>query len=84
MTRRAIVLALTVGLLLAPLFVRGASAQEQQAVARTIIGLYDSRREPEIRLTRIHKLIEMPLNHLGLRGLGHGGPRQGYTLRRPG
>jgi polysaccharide biosynthesis protein PelA len=67
MTRRAIVLALTVGLLLAPLFVRGASAQEQQAVARTIIGLYDSRREPEIRLTRIHKLIEMPLNHLGLK-----------------
>ena len=33
---------------------------------RTILALYNSKDEPEIRFTRIHRVVEMPLNHLGL------------------
>ncbi|MFV0474855.1 MAG: hypothetical protein ACK5MQ_11720, partial [Pikeienuella sp.] len=39
----------------------GAPAPE----ARTIIGLYDSREEPDPRDTRLHHFLELPLNHLG-------------------
>lgn len=33
--------------------------------ARVVIGLYDSREEPEPRDTRLHRFLELPLNHLG-------------------
>lgn len=33
---------------------------------RTILGLYDSRVDVSVRRSRLHRLIEMPLNHLGL------------------
>ncbi|MCX6628864.1 MAG: hypothetical protein NTW28_14685 [Candidatus Solibacter sp.] len=35
-------------------------------VPRTILALYDSRYHKDARDTRIHRLLEMPLNHLGL------------------
>jgi polysaccharide biosynthesis protein PelA len=36
-----------------------------RAVKRTLLGLYDSRVESAPSKTRLHKLAEMPLNHLG-------------------
>jgi polysaccharide biosynthesis protein PelA len=33
---------------------------------RTVLAFYNSKDEPEIRLTQIHRVVEMPLNHLGL------------------
>jgi polysaccharide biosynthesis protein PelA len=36
-------------------------------VKRDIIGLYDSAAEPAPAVTRLHKLLELPLNHLGYR-----------------
>ncbi len=39
---------------------------EYKLVPRVIIGLYDSKATPEIKGSRIHKFLEMPLNHLGL------------------
>lgn len=33
--------------------------------ARVVLGLYDSREEPEPRDTRLHRFLELPLNHLG-------------------
>jgi polysaccharide biosynthesis protein PelA len=36
-----------------------------RTVKRQILALYDSRQEGASHLTRIHKLAEMPLNHLG-------------------
>jgi hypothetical protein len=35
-------------------------------VPRTILAVYDSRVHRDVRDTRIHRLLEMPLNHLGL------------------
>ena len=35
-------------------------------VPRTILALYDSHNEPKINESRIHRMAEMPLNHLGL------------------
>jgi hypothetical protein len=35
-------------------------------VPRTILAVYDSRLHRDVRDTRIHRLLEMPLNHLGL------------------
>jgi polysaccharide biosynthesis protein PelA len=35
-------------------------------VRRCVIALYDSANEEDVRDTRIHRLLEMPLNHLGL------------------
>ena len=34
-------------------------------VPRTILGLYDARRDPDVRDTRLHKFIEFPLNFFG-------------------
>lgn len=42
-----------------------------QDIPRTILALYDGRDEPTIRLTRIHAMAEMPLNHLGLTVVYH-------------
>ncbi len=42
-------------------------AKAPSAVPRTIITFYDSKENPDIRLTRIHRYVEMPLNHLGLK-----------------
>ena len=35
-------------------------------VPRVILAIYDSRYQKDVRDTRIHRLLEMPLNHLGL------------------
>ncbi|MFQ5450078.1 MAG: hypothetical protein ACE5E9_05580 [Nitrospinaceae bacterium] len=35
-------------------------------VPRNILAFYDSRENPDIRTTQIHRLAEMPLNYLGL------------------
>jgi polysaccharide biosynthesis protein PelA len=43
------------------------SADAQPTVPRTIITFYDSKENPDIRLTRTHRYVEMPLNHLGLK-----------------
>ena len=42
-----------------------------RAVKRDILALYDSRAEGAPHLTRLHKLAEMPLNHLGYRLVYH-------------
>ncbi len=36
-----------------------------RAVTRTVLALYDSKQEGLPHLTRLHKLAEMPINHLG-------------------
>jgi len=43
-----------------------APATAQQTVPRTILALVDLREESTIRLSRIHTMAELPLNHLGL------------------
>ncbi len=57
---RALALLLVVLLLLAP------GQSRADPAPRTILALWDSREEERIRLTRIHTMAEMPLNHLGL------------------
>ncbi|MBV9532602.1 MAG: hypothetical protein JO283_16455 [Bradyrhizobium sp.] len=42
-----------------------ARAQEPVPVKREILALYDGAQESEADFTRIHRLAEMPLNHLG-------------------
>jgi hypothetical protein len=44
----------------------GAPAAAIRPVPRTILAVYDSRYHKDVRDTRIHRLLEMPLNHLGL------------------
>ena len=43
------------------------SADVQPNVPRTIITFYDSKENPDVRMTRSHRYVEMPLNHLGLK-----------------
>lgn len=43
------------------------SAKAESTVPRTILAFYDSKENPDIRLTRSHRFVEMPLNHLGLK-----------------
>src|SRR5690606_4578944 len=38
-----------------------------RAVKRTVIALYDAKREAALHETRLHRFAEMPLNHLGYR-----------------
>jgi len=56
--------------LIAALVVFAGAAPAQTAVGddidRVVIGLYDSRTDVSVRRSRIHRLAEMPLNHLGL------------------
>jgi polysaccharide biosynthesis protein PelA len=50
-------------------FVTAGSAAEERAprvVPRVILAVYDSHYRRDVRDTRIHQLLEMPLNHLGL------------------
>lgn len=42
-------------------------ANTEPTVPRTIITFYDSKENPDIRMTRTHRYVEMPLNHLGLK-----------------
>jgi len=42
-------------------------ADQKQPIPRTILAFYDSQESPNIRMTRIHRMAEMPLNHLGLK-----------------
>jgi hypothetical protein len=39
---------------------------QSRVVPRVILAVYDSHYQRELRDTRIHRLLEMPLNHLGL------------------
>jgi len=39
----------------------------QSPVPRTIVTFYDSKENSDIRMTRAHRYVEMPLNHLGLK-----------------
>ncbi len=41
------------------------------AIKRDILALYSSREEPSIKDTRLHKYLEMPANHVGLRFVYH-------------
>jgi len=43
------------------------SAGALTTVPRTILTFYDSKENPDIRMTRSHRYVEMPLNHLGLK-----------------
>ena len=45
---------------------RMSMAEQGRELPRVILGLFDSRREPNPEESRIHRLLEMPLNHLGL------------------
>lgn len=40
--------------------------QSSNDVSRVILGIYDSQESGQLEFTRIHRLAEMPLNHLGL------------------
>jgi polysaccharide biosynthesis protein PelA len=42
-----------------------ATAASEMVSNREILGLYDSATEPMPELSRLHKFLEMPLNHLG-------------------
>ncbi|MCG5242526.1 hypothetical protein ACIU1J_18155 [Azospirillum doebereinerae] len=48
------------------LLLTGAARAAEPVVPRTVLALVDLREEEIIRLTRVHSLVEMPLNHLGL------------------
>ena len=41
-------------------------AAAQSEVPRVIVGLYNGKDERSVRRSRVHRLAEMPLNHLGL------------------
>jgi len=56
----------TLLVLAAVTFLGSARAAEPKPVPRTVLALVDLREEEKIRLTRIHSMAEMPLNHLGL------------------
>ena len=72
MRRIAAAAALAFGLLLpwaVPATAAGAppaAAPFGQEVPRTVLALVDLREEDTIRLSRIHTMVELPLNHLGL------------------
>ena len=51
---------LQIGLVVVPL------AGSNEPIPRTILAIYDSLEDEDIRTSRIHRLAEMPLNHLGL------------------
>jgi polysaccharide biosynthesis protein PelA len=52
-------------ILLAP--AAAAACRDAAEVPRTILALYDGKRVPAPRFTRIHRYAELPLNHLGYR-----------------
>jgi hypothetical protein len=52
--------------LLGAALVSGPSAAQGQPLRRTILALYDGSLDSDLRFTAIHRIAEMPLNHLGL------------------
>ncbi|MCW5773442.1 MAG: hypothetical protein KIT16_17505 [Rhodospirillaceae bacterium] len=56
---------------LAALILAAPAARAQSDVSRTIVGLFDSKTDISIRRARLHRLAEMPLNHLGLILVSH-------------
>jgi len=42
------------------------ATQAQMPLPRTILAIYDSEEEADLRFFRVHQFAEMPLNHLGL------------------
>lgn len=62
---RALVV-LLLGLLPGLLIAGPLRADGTKPVPRRILALYDAREEQKLRLSRIHTMAEMPLNHLGL------------------
>ncbi|PWU06184.1 MAG: hypothetical protein C5B51_12830, partial [Terriglobia bacterium] len=44
----------------------GVMSAAPHPVPRVILALYDGRAQKDVRDTRVHRLLEMPLNHLGL------------------
>jgi polysaccharide biosynthesis protein PelA len=61
----AAVLSMTTGI--SPSLASGAEAASAPALRRDVVALYDSEREGEPRSTRLHRFVELPLNHLGYR-----------------
>jgi hypothetical protein len=49
------------------IFWRTGFANTEPTAPRTIVTFYDSKENPDIRMTRSHRYVEMPLNHLGLK-----------------
>jgi hypothetical protein len=45
---------------------QAAVQRESRQMARTILAIYDSGQYKDVHDTRVHRLLEMPLNHLGL------------------
>lgn len=56
-----------IGLFLALWLIPPAALAECAEVPRTVLALYDGTREVEPRFTRLHRYLELPLNHLGYR-----------------
>lgn len=52
--------------LLAAAFASDPAHAQGQPLRRTILALYDGALDSDLRFTAIHKIAEMPLNHLGL------------------
>lgn len=46
-------------------------AAQEKSLPRTILALYDSENESELRFTYLHRYAEMPLNYLGYRLVYH-------------
>jgi hypothetical protein len=65
--RRALIFLLAAA---APLFGAGGVAGEEP-VRRVVIGLFNGADEGALRRTRLHRLAEMPLNHLGIVMIPH-------------
>ena len=42
-----------------------AASSEAQSINRDVLGLYDGATEPTVEFSRLHRHLEMPLNHLG-------------------
>ena len=69
MSRRFAIATHLVGALLwlmPPVFAAPGAGAGREPVRRTVLALYDGGRFPGTRETTVHKLAEMPLNHLGL------------------
>ena len=82
----AAILLLAVSWIIAPSFAFAADkANNREILNREILGLYDSSKELAAEETRLHRWLEMPLNHLGykltLHDVGKGLPSPAETKR---
>ncbi len=50
-----------------PKSAKPATTSAAEAMKRDVLGLYDGKTEPVAKNTRLHRYLEMPLNHLGYR-----------------